>query len=362
MKLRVKLLDNHELTVEEVDTDIDGNVVYQIVQDAGGELILSCDIQPELSTSCIDEFIDDVAFQDKNSFRKNFDITDYYSKLNYFLSKYNPRYHYSPKTTLFYDAIKITSGIGINHEFPPISYNEYCQATNSHLPLFFNFINTIRDIRSSKEFRTRFNKWRDNLGRSYKSASTYIDWLFERYSRLLVVRLDLGFRKTNDPGHEEVTIDQAQKYLSRFLNAKRSNKIFNDLVGYVWKLEYGELKGYHFHLLIFLDGSETQRDIYRGLLMGQYWISLTKGAGVFYISNFKKRYFERRRRLGIGMISHFEKDKRENLDSILRYFFKPDQYLREKPAKRTRAWGKGEISSLDRPRRGRPRKKRDIDT
>jgi hypothetical protein len=118
------------------------------------------------------------------------------------------------------------------------------------------------------------------------------------------------------------------------------------------------LKGYHYHLLIFLNGSDTQKDVYRGLLMGQYWIYLTREKGIFHIGNFKKRYFEKHGLLGIGMISYFEKNKRKNLDTILRYFFKSDQYLKEKPFKGTRTCGKGEIASLNRTNIGRPRKKR----
>ncbi|MQA21527.1 YagK/YfjJ domain-containing protein [Rugamonas rivuli] len=361
-KLRIKLLDNHELTVEEIFSDSDEEVSYCITQDAKGNLIKEIDIQQELNTAHIEEFVTVVAFPEDMTSKVMLEIPECYSMMNGFLDKYNPNYFYGPKTTLFYDAIKQTPGIGIDYRFSSSSFSDNYGNPNPSFLLFDDLVINIKNIRNSAEFKDKYRKWKENFKKSYDSTRNYVDDLFEKYSKLLVVRLDLGFKQQGVLGKEEVSIEKTKKLLLKFLNAKRSNNIFSDVVGYVWKLEYGELKGYHYHLLIFMNGSNTQRDIYRGLMMGQYWISLTQGDGVFYVSNFKKRYFAKNGLLGIGMVSHFEQDKRKNLNTILRYFFKPDQYLKEKPAKGTRTCGKGESMSLSRTRAGRPRKKRNGDS
>lgn len=358
--LILKLLDTHEFSVEEVELyKADADARFCVIQENEGKLKVAVEIQPELRTACIEEFVNAVAFPEdlKRTDRKN--PFEFYSEINSFLEKYNPSYFYSPKTNLFFDAIKKTQGIGISHVFLPSGFS-LPDGSNPDFILFSELIKKMGDIRSSSDFKDQYKKWKENFEKSYKSAREYVDALFEKYSRLLVVRLDLGFKKSLSG--EEFSIEDTKKLMKRFLNANRSNKIFNDVVGYIWKMEYGESKGYHYHLLIFLDGADAHKDVYRGLRMGQYWIELTQGRGAFYLSNFNKRYFHKRGLLGIGMISHFEQKKRGNLDKILRYFFKEDQYIKEKPKKGARVFGKGKIPLLGKPGIGRPRNVRDSES
>ena len=349
--LILKLLDNHELGLEEVESDaVDTDPRFCVVQDSEGALQVQMEVQPDRDTAYIEEFVNAVAFPEDVKQKDRKDPRAFYSEINSFFEKYNPSYYYSPKTRLFFDAAKKTIGTDFFPVFLPTIYDNSVQ----DVIVFRELIENIKEIRSSKSFKSQYGKWRGNFDKSYKSTVQYVDMLFEKYSRLLVVRLDLGFKKSLDG--DEFSVEATKKLLKRFLNAKRSNKIFEDLVGYVWKLEYGELKGYHYHLLIFLNGADAHKDVYRGLRMGEYWIELTEGKGIFYLSNLNKNYFNKRGLLGIGMISHFQKEKRGNLDRIVRYFFKEDQYMREKPKKGSRTFGKGEISLSSKIRVGRPRK------
>ncbi|USX25537.1 inovirus Gp2 family protein [Oxalobacteraceae bacterium OTU3CINTB1] len=353
--LKIKLLSDHTLTMEEIDCELVDEVDYFVTQEASGNLKINVDLQPELTISAIEDFVNAVAFPHDLSKHSSANISDYYPLINYFLNKFKPNYFYSPKVELFFEAMKSCHGSNIFYEFIPDRF--YQKNSNQNVVVFRGLIETMKAIALSKPFQQKLKKWNANFKKSYSSAEKYVQSLFEKYSRLLVVRLDLGFRNTENAIDEGVSIEDAKKLLSRFLNAKRSNKIFDDVVGYIWKLEYGELKGYHYHLLIFLDGSRARKDISRGMLMGEYWLNLTQGNGVFYVSNFNKHCFEKLGLLGIGMISHSESDKIRNLHKILKYFFKTDQYLREKPSKRSRMYGKGETVQMNSLGRGRPRAK-----
>lgn len=55
----------------------------------------------------------------------------------------------------------------------------------------------------------------------------------------------------------------------------RSNKLFDNRVGYVWKLEYGIDKGFHYHMMI--------QDINIAKMIGEYWAAvITHYRGLYY--------------------------------------------------------------------------------
>ncbi|MFQ2784413.1 hypothetical protein ACK3ZH_17690 [Aeromonas caviae] len=80
--------------------------------------------------------------------------------------------------------------------------------------------------------------------RNSRSLAEYCDNLFGVHSRLLVVRVDLGYAKAryNFLSTHEVTQDRI-KYL------KKVSRKFDGLVGYAWRMEYGWDRRYHFHMV-----------------------------------------------------------------------------------------------------------------
>lgn len=203
--------------------------------------------------------------------------------------------------------------------------------------------------------------------KNFKSVKNYINDLFdEKKDRLLVVRVDLGYGLNNREG---VTAQEAfEEYLqakkdreSLFYNI-RSNELFEYLVGYVWKLEYGLNKGFHFHMLFFFDGSKVREDVTLAKMIGEYWQNqITGGRGLYYNCNAFKDDYEK---LGIGMINYYDKDLRENLiNEVAAYLVKTDLYsrviIRDQAGKKgkkdsARTFGRGEIKAKN-DNRGRRR-------
>ncbi|MDP1614827.1 MAG: inovirus-type Gp2 protein, partial [Methylococcales bacterium] len=94
--------------------------------------------------------------------------------------------------------------------------------------------------------------------------------------RLMVVRLNLAY--TNDDKNL-VGIDVASAHREKFLANRYHNKIFKNVVGYVWGLQYLEGKGgYYHHVFLFLD-CETQPDDSWHASISDYWSSITDGKG-----------------------------------------------------------------------------------
>ena len=87
---------------------------------------------------------------------------------------------------------------------------------------------------------------------------------FEYHSRILVVRIDLRYKKEV---FEEVSFEMVQLHREQLLDDRRSYPVvFEGLLGYAWGLEYGEQEGgYHYHLLALYDGAVRRDDIGIGM-------------------------------------------------------------------------------------------------
>ena len=149
------------------------------------------------------------------------------------------------------------------------------------------------------------------------------------------------------------------KKLSELLNNMRSHELSKHLLGYAWRLEYGSLKGFHYHTFFFFDGSKKREDVNIAKMIGEYWVNvITKGRGLYYNCNAKKDQYKH---CGIGMINDSNTELRQGLEIAARYLTKQDYYAKmdfnDKDGKKARTFGKGEITK-PKSSRGRRRKTR----
>jgi hypothetical protein len=198
------------------------------------------------------------------------------------------------------------------------------------------FIADIRAALQSPAFKLKV-KQRNALPRArIKRMRTTVNRLFERYGKLLVLRIDFAFKGLWINGSLQenlVGLEIAKQTMGRFIANQRHNKLFETLVGYMIKLEYGDLKGFHFHCVFFFNGDAVQSDTYYAMQIGKYWKSLTEERGLFYSCNHKKSEY---RHLAIGKIRYTDTQMRETFDTmVLPYLAKHDQYLHVKLSKAT---------------------------
>ena len=191
----------------------------------------------------------------------------------------------------------------------------------------------------------------------FKSLAAYVDALFDHVrSRLIVIRLDLEYHHESAKVME---VGQAQEDLKHFFdNMRNKPSLFDDLVGYIWKLECGELGHDHFHVLLFFTNDRLKNDCYRAKQVGEYWEKvITKGRGRYFNCNDPDylRDFDKHQQLAIGRIEYYDSKKRFNLLSVLAYFCKDTQIVRDKPTQKSRAYGRGEMPPERKVRSGRPR-------
>lgn len=222
---------------------------------------------------------------------------------------------------------------------------------------------TMRESKVREEIR-RIDRRYDN---QKETILDLINRLFDYHSKLLVLRVDLSYKADC-----QASLPEAKQHMDQFVEYLRESQ--KDLLGYVWKLEYGLKKEYHFHVLVFLDGQAARSDVLYARSLGEQWQNIiTKNKGLYYNCHVKKDYPE----CYLGLVQYdqtAEKGKRSWLEKHALYLAKPDlvmeiakreearqyqekgQYTLERITRYAREFGTSRLPPLPETRRGRPRR------
>lgn len=219
--------------------------------------------------------------------------------------------------------------------------------------------------------------------RCFKPANLakYMSEMFECYGRLLLIRLDVGYHQgmalnpvfapqtamisspydlvcqslQSLPAPRFIPFDEIRQHRNNLLKFIR-DRFSSNFCGYIWKLEYGLQKGYHYHLMLFFNGAQLRKDVMIGKLIGDHWNEvITAGHGVYYNCNASTQQYQHR---CIGAMSWKTPDLQTGMSHVASYLAKQDLYVRQDLPRYQRIIGTG-WSPLRRrgnaPRRGRPR-------
>lgn len=191
-----------------------------------------------------------------------------------------------------------------------------------------------------------------NSQRMIDSTATYIDDLFDIYSKMDFIRLDLSYTKEHA---REASLEDINQDLTHLLNNRRTKpSIFKNMVGYIAKKEYTEDKGPHIHSLFIFDGQKVCKDEFIGEKIGKYWKNeITDGKGIYHNCNrAKDRYTE----CALGKIDHTDEAKRTVLkEKAIAYLCKDEQSVDPiKQSGNERSFTRG-IAPRKKSNAGRPR-------
>jgi hypothetical protein len=211
------------------------------------------------------------------------------------------------------------------------------------VPLLNKAVSKIRAFAKSPSLQKRLKNLKRCERENASTCRNLLSELRKRYSKLLVVRLDLEYFSEFCPGAsfkgQPMQLKEVQQNRDDFLTLLRKGPLSEHLAGYIWKMEYGFEKGHHFHFALFFDGQAVCKDISIGDWLGNLWKQeITKGKGMFFNCNKKKETY---RRCGIGMVSRGDNEKWSALEDAVRYLTKVDLYLRFRTPGRTRTFGTG---------------------
>lgn len=253
---------------------------------------------------------------------------------------------YSPMVELFFN---LYANWTMNHPVEPTTSDtdQWLEFFRAKVSWRNAFLDALFAAMTSKVMLEQQKSHRRSSRKNYQSACDYVDNLISRRSKVLVLRFDLAYRRyqvdinmSRLGSSDGITPDQALLDRERFLKLLK-RKFAGSWLGYIWKLEYRPRKGFHFHMLVFLDGHKNMFDF--GLIdqAGQIWMQeVTHGVGVYFNCNRSSyRYLTD----GTGMLLRTDKDKIVALKKAVGYLTKIDLLVRSRFMGKRRIFGKGEM-------------------
>ncbi|WP_228212143.1 YagK/YfjJ domain-containing protein [Acinetobacter stercoris] len=223
------------------------------------------------------------------------------------------------------------------------------------------FTGLIRAFFRRPNIRRKVYDERNNLKKNKSRMIEMFNSLIERYSRVVVVRLDLYLK------HKPETLmqtcfkaedclskndfDAFKKRVERLLENKRHNPVLKQAIGYIFRFEYTPRRGFHLHTFWFFNGNKNQEDISLAEGIEQLWKKVTNDQGYAYICNKRKHTYEN---CYLGTIEYNQSLKRKWLEDGFDYLCKTSQLFIFSNMKNGRRF---QISQPLKPQtRGRPRK------
>ncbi len=264
-------------------------------------------------------------------------VGTFHERLNEFLAVYRPDYVYAEHPKAFFKscmAVGLLAEDGSNPTSFDISMVPAVLARKMN-----ELVACIRSETQSLWFRRMPVVRRHEADCKLDGIRAYTLGLIGSYAKLLVVRLDLSYRKEV---LSKVDSNLFFRHMRQFARWKSSNPAFKFQVGGVWATHHGEERGYHAHIALIFNGNRVQRAWHKAQEIGKYWNNaITNGLGSFYNCH---RDLKKYKHLGIGMVQRRDTVKIGNTIRTLQYLAKDRQNMLGRPAGR-RTFGTGFSSS-----------------
>ena len=221
--------------------------------------------------------------------------------------------------------------------------------------VFDDFVCALRVQASETGLKKVVADWESKIARNRKRVERLEGKLFEQYTSLAVVRLDLGHASATfslseldqlprldraarvrdldyyDRGESffspslpvgRVGLEEVQRDREHlFASMKGRPTLFGHLVGYIWRIDFTPHAGYHLRLALFFDGAHVEDHVALAEQIGEYWVrKITKGCGRFF--NCNRLWSNELLHYAPGLIHSFEQAKRVALsDRVLSDFY-----------------------------------------
>lgn len=269
----------------------------------------------------------------------------------------NHDYSYSSHLQVFREAVQ---DVGV--QFGPFGLDSYDEDTDRPRDTdqtLSALAERIRVLTHRQKYRRVQYDQRLQAKKLQRELHGYVDGMFTRHARLLVVRVNLYYRAA---AQTRLRVEHVFRDLDELINELRYNAIFDHEIGYICAIEQGKYpgvrhengderegrygRGFHAHVAFFFDGSKVRADVFKAMQIGELWQEITRGRGCYDSSNHNKEA-KHGDRLGVGMVHRDDWARRERLYTVVDYLAKDDQHLRLKPAG-ARCLRKGNLNRVQR--------------
>lgn len=233
---------------------------------------------------------------------------------------------FSPEYRLFRDAVykfKLDSLEKIDLRGPKWNVQQIANKLNA-------CVTHIRRESQSCKFEAKRFKGHKASRKNQRGGFRWLDKLIASHARLLVIRLDLYYKKEFNltSGHDyAIRIDDCFDQREQFV--RQLPKWIHDdgLLGYMVKTEFKLRRSLHHHVLLILDGSKLRNAIGIGNMIGDRWVNdITGGLGAF--NNVNMATDPASPNYAIGDLHYSNVGKIDKLKTkVISYLCKPDYHV-----------------------------------
>lgn len=227
---------------------------------------------------------------------------------------------------------------------------------DDHWTVFIELLNMLYRKGNSTEFKGMLMNTFRLINYREKEYKGFVQALFNAHSRVVVLRIDLEYQKAIA---RTVSLSEALDDLDHLVANMRSNAMFNHMLGYIFKVEYGVDRGIHIHSILFFNGAKRNgaNHIGHAKQIGEYWKNMiTQGRGTYWNVNARIEHYRQKGICGIGLIHWHECDLQANLlDMVIHYVCKEQQMIRSDAEPYRKIIRKQHFPKINEVRRGRPR-------
>ena len=235
------------------------------------------------------------------------------------LTRY-PNHRFAPLVEIFLRIAKKQDLIG------PKRYFVWDMTSQSYAMALNQAVIDFRTEAGLSNWADLERNFRRNVNKNKNSIVKLLETLLVRHSRVLIVRVDLLYKKkissASRAGPE--MYDAVREHRGLLLSKMREFYGLS-LLGYVFKLECGLERGFHYHAIAFLDGSKHREGISHGQIIGEMWDTVTRGAGSYNNCNLRSNNY---RFPGVGMISYADDVVWLGFEKVANYLTKPDYHMK----------------------------------
>lgn len=235
-------------------------------------------------------------------------------------------------------------GIALTPFAVELAYSNEQSAPNvATFPTLFNLVlDLTRKLATMSDFKRHHNSRLAAAEKSRLSAITYVNTLMSRHESLLVFRLNC-FVPLMD-GYE-ASAKLAKTWLKKLANNRRNNALFDEMLGYIWKLDFNFKFGCYLHFIFFYKANPWTSVHELSHQIGSYWQrQLAKGDPcAFYLTEDELPRGKLTPRF--GTVSYDNHQLRWQLDQLIHYLSHKDLYMQFGGSSKQKRFGRGLLPS-----------------
>ena len=236
-------------------------------------------------------------------------------------------------------------------------------------------ISKIRKESKSPQFKTQIKNLQRNINKKRQGLEEYFEMIFRNRESVLLLRMELFYKGTEIKNQsiksmnikttpkliesakasiiegikqrEEIpangfSIDEIINHRKQFLSATKDG-LGNNLLGYIWKLDYSFEIGYRYHVIFCINEKniltvQNFREIFTDL-----WCQrITGNLGSFYLYQAGRNTY---RDCSVGILNQENRDFDQNITKMIKYLTRPELYLQIELPNNEKTFGRNYIKS-----------------